>query len=225
MRPATPGLIWEADTVENVRTSDAATQSRPAPRVRRHPLRLSHLMALVAAVALTLVVPPALMKLITQPHSGWGPREQLAYKISLALCFWTPIVGLIAVIVAIRDRSRVGRVSRSYGASAVVASATAFFLLVVRCLSSTLIEWWLRGIPVFPEPRSCFSPTAVRLAVDAPRAAATAIVAVWLILALSRAGRRPSDWFDLFCLVFGLLWVLWYSLGRDLPSLLTPSMR
>ena len=65
-------------------------------------------------------------------------------------------------------------------------------------------------------------PTARRLAVDAPAATAAAIVAVWLILALTRAGRRPSDWFDCFCLLFGLLWVLWYSLRRDLV-VLSPS--
>jgi hypothetical protein len=202
---------------------DAATKSRRGPRVRRHPLRLSHLIALVAAVALTFVVPPALMKLIMQPLSGWGPREQLAYKITLALCFWTPIVGLIAAIVVIRDRSRIGRVSRSYGISALIASTAAMFLLFVRGLSSILIGWWLRGWPVFPRSESYFSPEARRLAIDAPAATATAIVAVWLILALARAGRRPSDWFDRFCLLFGLLWVLWYSLGRDLV-LLTRSL-
>ena len=173
----------------------------------------------MAAVALTLVVPPALMKLIMQPTSGWGPREQLAYKISLALCFWTPIVGLIAVIVVIRDGSRVRRVSRSYGISALVASTTAFFVLLVRGLCSLLIGSWLRGRPVFPHPESYFIPEARRLAINAPSATATAIVAVWLILALARAGRTPSDWFDRFCLLFGLLWVLWYSLGRDLVLL------
>ena len=216
MRPEMPGPISETGNVEDVRTSDAATPSRPAPRVQRRPLRLIHLMALVAALAVTLVVPPFLMKLISQPIlSGWGWGEQLAYKTSLALTFWTPTIAVIAVIVVIRNRSRVGRVSRSYGTSAVVAEAAAIFLLSIRGLSSQLLGWYLRGIPVFPDTESYFNPNTWRLVSDAPAAAAAATVAAWLILALTGVGRRPSDWFDRFCLLFGLLWVFFY-VGRDL---------
>src|SRR5437868_903922 len=102
--------------------SDASHSPRPTQRVRRRPLRLLHLIALVAAAALTLVISPALMKLIMQPASGWSRWELLAYRTSVALTFWTPILALIAVI---GNRSRVGRISRSYGISAVFAAAAA----------------------------------------------------------------------------------------------------
>jgi hypothetical protein len=209
--PAPPRKNGKA---EGVRTSEGALAPKPARRVPGPPLRLIHLMTFVAAVALTLVVPSSLMNLIQQPLSGWGPTEQLAYKITLALIFWTPIVALVAVILAIRTRSRVGRVGRSYGTAAVFAAAAATFLLVVRSLSSSLIEWYFVGILPFRYRGSYWTPKATRLAIDAPAATATAIVAVWLILALNGVGRRPADWFDRFCLLFGLLWVLWY-LGRD----------
>jgi hypothetical protein len=215
MRPEMPAPAGETGNAEGVRTSDGALTPKPAPQVPRRPLRLIHLMALVAALALTLVVPPSLIPLIQEGLSGWDYRDQLVYKTTLALIFWTPIVALMAVIVAIRTRSRLGRVGRSYGTAAVFAAAAAIFLLVVRGLSSSLIAWYLQGFSFFPEPDSYFSPTARRLAMDAPAATAAATVAVWLILALNGAGRRPADWFDRFCLLFGLLWVLWY-LRRDL---------
>jgi len=167
-------------------------------------------MALIAAVALTLVIPSALMKVIMQPLSGWGPREQLAYKTSLALTFWSPILALVTVI---RNRSEVRRASRSFGTSALVAAA-AVFLLFVRGLDSTLLGY-LHGIPFFPSRDFYFSPTARRFVADLPAAVAAATVAIWLILALTGARQRLSDWFDRFCFLFGLFWVLRY-LGRDL---------
>ena len=45
MRPQAPKMIRDAGNMEDVRTPDAATESKPGPRVRRHPLRLSHLIA------------------------------------------------------------------------------------------------------------------------------------------------------------------------------------
>jgi hypothetical protein len=169
------------------------------------------LMVLVAAVALTLVVPPALMQVIMQPLSGWGPREVLAYKTTLALIFWTPIVALGAVI---RIRSQIELAGRSYGTSAVIAEAAALLLLFARILSSGMIGY-VHGFPFFPDRESFFSPIVRKFAIDAPSGAAAATVAVWLILALAGTGQRPSGWFDHFCLFFGLFWVLWY-LGRDL---------
>ncbi len=82
--------------------------------------------------------------------------------------------------------------------------------------------WYRYGRPAFPSPDSYFSPDARRVAIDAPAAAAAATIAVWLTLALTGVGRKPADWFDRLCLLFGLLWVLWY-LGRDL-MLITPSL-
>jgi hypothetical protein len=177
-------------------------------------LRLLHLMALVAAVAITLAVPPALMPVLRSTFSGADGTERLIDQISLALILWTPILAPIAVL---GDRSQLRRASRSYGISAVLASAAALLLLLVRNLSYALLPY-RRGNPPFPEGGfrggGYFCPAAAQLVLEAPGGAAAAIVAVWSILALARAGRGPSDWSERFCLLFGLFWVLWYF-GRD----------
>ncbi len=74
MRPKMPVPAGETGNAEGVKTSDGALAPRRVPRAPRRPLRLIHLMALVAALALTLVVPPSLMKLIKQgsPHGIRG---------------------------------------------------------------------------------------------------------------------------------------------------------
>jgi hypothetical protein len=197
--------------------ADASHPPRLTQRARRSRLRLLSLMTLVAAVALTLAVTPSLMKLITTPLSGWLWDERLYYQISLALTSWTPILALIA---AIRGRSRFRRASRSYGTSAVLAAAAAMVVLLVKRLIAT-IPGTPRGLPILaqPMPGSSFSPALLRLVIDAPEGAMTAIIAAWLILVLTRAGRGPSDWFDGLCLFFGLLWVAWY-LGGDFILLL-----
>ncbi len=198
--------------------SDASHARRPARRVRRRPLRLTHLVALVAAVALTLTVPPALMPLLRSMASGADGRERLIDQISLALTLWTPILALIAVF---GDRSQLRRASRSYGISAVLAAASALLLLFVRNLFHALLQY-RRGNPPFPEGGfrggGYFCPAAAQLVLEAPEGAAAAIVAVWSILALARAGRGPSDWLERFCLLFGLSWVLW-CFGRDFMQL------
>ena len=51
MRPEMPAPPGATGNAERVRTSDAAVAPRPAPRVPRRPLRLIHLMSLVAALA------------------------------------------------------------------------------------------------------------------------------------------------------------------------------
>src|SRR5262249_10983765 len=102
--------------------SEAPHRPRAGTGGQRHPLRLFHLMTLVAALALTLAVSPTLMPLILKPASGWGRREALAYMTSLAMTCWTPIVALIALV---GDRSRLRRAGRSYGLSAVFAAASA----------------------------------------------------------------------------------------------------
>jgi hypothetical protein len=212
MKPELPAPTRETGNAEDGRKADALHPPRSAHRVRRRPLRLFHLTTLVAAVALTLVISPALMTLIMKPASGWGRREQLAYMTSLALTFWTPILALIALV---GDRSRLRRVGRSYGLSAVFAAASAILLLFVRGLNSGVLGY-LRGYRVFPWlPESLFSYPAMRIVREAPAGAAAAVVAVWLILGLTGAGRKPSDWFDCFCFLFGLLWVLWCLLGHD----------
>lgn len=218
MQPESPEPTRQVVDSEDAEMSDASHPPRPTQRARRRRLRLLHLMALVAAVALTFIITPSLMKLITQPTSGWLWDERLYCQISLTLTFWTPILALIA---AIGNRSGFRRASRSYGTSAVFAAVTALIVLLVKRLIAGL-PGSPRGVPILPFfrfPGSYFNPAARRLVVEAPESASTAIVAVWLILACTGAGRGPSDWFDRLCFLFGLLWVAWY-LGGDFILLL-----
>jgi hypothetical protein len=186
---------------------------RPTQRGQHRHLRLLHLMALVAAVALTFLITPTPMKLIAEPSTNLFWDEWLFYQISLTLTFWTPILALIA---AIGNRFRFRRASRSYGTAAVFAAAAAIIVLLVKRLIGAF-PGSPRGVSL-SVLRPDFSPAARRLVADAPEGATAAIVAVWLILAFTGAGRRPSDWFDRVCFLFGLLWIAWY-LGGD--SILT----
>jgi hypothetical protein len=170
-------------------------------------------MMLVAAVALTLVISPGLMNVIMQPISGWDYWEKLAYKIDLALIFWTSILSLNLVIAS---RRRIQRVCCSYGSSAVIAASVSVLILLARGLWSALLGYYFRGSRIFPYPDLYYSPTAKQLVIEAPEAAAAAIFAAWSILALTGSGRRPSDWLDRVGFLFGLIWVLWYVVGRDL---------
>ena len=43
-----------------------------------------------------------------------------------------------------------------------------------------------------------------------PEIASSAIIAVWLILALTRAGRKPSNWLEIPSLIFGAICVVWW---------------
>jgi hypothetical protein len=184
----------------------------------RRPLRLLHLMALVAAVALTTVIPRVLLKVIQQPLSGWGVHEVFAYKISLAMIFWTM---LLAVFALIGNRSQIRLASRSYGTAAVLASATGLLVLFVRgVITATVLRYkygrpfFPYGGPLLPAADAYFCPAARELVVWAPVGAAAGIAAVWLSLALTGTGRRPSDWLDRVCLFFGLLSIVW-CLGLD----------
>ena len=58
----------------------------------------------------------------------------------------------------------------------------------------------------------------------APQVSSGAIIAVWSILALTRAGRRPSNEIELLSLIFGSLCILWFFVHywvayADLPWL------
>jgi hypothetical protein len=80
-------------------------------------------MALVVAVALTLVVPPALMKAIMRsegPDALWGRHEYVDGVTALALTSWTVV---LAPLILVWNRSRLRRASRSYGTSAVLGLA------------------------------------------------------------------------------------------------------
>jgi hypothetical protein len=218
-------MTRETGNPEGDEMPDASHPTRPTQRVRHRPMRLLHLMMLVAAFALTLIIPPAIIKATMNSLSRgtsngilmhpWSMKEQLTYEVSLALTLWTMILAMIAVV---GNRSRVRRAGRSYGISAIFAASSALILLFIQGIGAAL-QLPLRGALIFPYPGSYYIPTVFWKLVAAPEGVAAAIVAVWSILALIGAGRRPSDWFDRFCFLFGLLWVLWYF-GRDLMILL-----
>jgi hypothetical protein len=98
MQPELPAPSGEANSPASVRISDLPLPPNPTQQTRRRPLRLLHLMALVAALALTFVITPVLLKVIQKPLSGWMKHEVLMYETSLALIVWTPILALVALV-------------------------------------------------------------------------------------------------------------------------------
>ena len=189
-----------------------------AKRTRHGLFRLLHLMALVAAAALTLIVTPALMPVVRSPLMTASGKQlfirRLADQTSLALIFWTPILVLIAVS---------GNAPAPGGSAARMGSrrswrrrqlyfSSSFGACAGRCFISGTPAV-LPVVSVIPKGAN-YCPTVEKIVDSAPEGAAAAIVAVWSILALTRVGRWPSDWFERFCVLFGLLWVVWY-IARD----------
>jgi hypothetical protein len=121
--------------------SDASRGRTPSEGGRHRPMRLLHLMGLVAAIALTLAVLPALSPALRSGFGGAYGRELLKYRIvnetSLALILWTPALALIAVL---GGRPRLPRLARSYGTASAFAASSALVLLSLRCLSYALIQ-------------------------------------------------------------------------------------
>jgi hypothetical protein len=196
--------------------SEPLRPRRPEQPAQRRPLRPLDMMAVVAAVAMAFVIPPNVFWAIIKPPAGMIPRDGLNYEISLALSLSTLLIALIAVIANLsQSRWPIG----SYGTSAVFAAAAAIFLHAVQGLGSALFWLYYHGFPIFQFRDSYYSHTTWRFVEEAPAGAAAAIAAVWLILALTGAGQRPSGWFETFCFYFGPLWVLWF-LGRDFMLLI-----
>jgi hypothetical protein len=81
MLPDVPEPNRQTGDQNRVDTSEVSHPPRLISRRRQRPFRLLHLMALVAAVALTLVITPALLKAIMQPLSGWGPSEHRNFRV------------------------------------------------------------------------------------------------------------------------------------------------
>ena len=207
MKPESPASIRETDNPEGRGESGASNPPKP-DRIPRRPLRLFHLMALVAAVALTLIIPPALMTVITQPLSGWGWREQLTYQASFARDPLDAVPGanrdVRRTIPSSTRQCLIRDWSGLRGDGGTIPAPCPRFDPRVYLVSPRLSR-----LPV----RKLLLPDGERIRGHAP-GAASAIIAAWLILALTGAGRRPSDWFDRFCFVFGQVWILW-CLGSD----------
>ena len=104
---------------------DAQHVSKPTQKLRHRPLRLLHVMVLVAAVAVTLFIAPNLMQAIMTaygPASSWNRRMYLVGVTSIALVCWTLILVPFALF---GSCYRLRRASRSYGTAAVFAAAAA----------------------------------------------------------------------------------------------------
>jgi hypothetical protein len=211
MKHELPAPAGATSTPASNGPSGVTPSPKPQPKAQGRPLRLSHLIALVTAIALTFVIAPALLRVIEQPVSGWGGREHLTYETSLALVFWTPILTVVAVA---GNRLQLRDAGRTYGIAAIFAAATALLVIFVRGLVSGMIHWHVFGVPLVLWPDSPYSPGARDIVYSAPAGAASSVVAVWSMLVLTGAGRRSSDWFARLGFLFGLIWIFWY-LGSD----------
>jgi hypothetical protein len=94
-------------------------------------------------------------------------------------------------------------------------------LLALRQVPPTLLLWATVGPSSDPIRNLLFS-RLFNVVHGAPDVAATAIVAVWLILALSGAGRRPSNWLEIVGCILGYLWIVWYLLSYFLMFVTWP---
>jgi hypothetical protein len=175
---------------------------KPARQARRRPLHLLDLMALVAAIALTLVS-PAIMKAIipAESHHNWDRRQYLAYLAALVMIWWT--VTLIPLVLT-GDRRGLRHIIRGYGSAAILAAATTALFLVIR--EAPVVILLVTGAG--SSPLGLFKPRLFEILEHAPDASAASVVAVWTMLALTRTGRWPSNWFErLGCLV-GWTWIV-----------------
>jgi hypothetical protein len=185
----------------------------------RLPFRLLHLMSLVAAIALTLTVPPAFMKAVMRsfgPVSSWNRAMYLDGVITLALVTWTAV---LAPSVLVAYRSRLREAARSYATSAVFASGSALGFLFAARTVQTLTRWWRTGWPIEWYFLDTWLQVLGGMLHEIPGIPAAAIVAVWSTLVLTGVGRKPSGWLEFSYLIFGSCWILW-ALGGNLVYLI-----
>jgi hypothetical protein len=91
--------------------------------------------------------------------------------------------------------------------------------MFVRGLIVWLIGWYRWGALPIAWHDLPYCPEARDLVYSAPAGVACAVAVGWSMLALTGAGRKPSDWFGRLGFLFGLLWILWY-LGSNFMLLL-----
>jgi hypothetical protein len=185
------------DTAPNVQNAEF-----PLPPIRR-PLRVLDLMALVAAVALTLIA-PAIIRAIVPARSlqAWDRRQYVAHIVSLALFWWTLTAAALALI---EDRRNLRHACRRPGHAAIFAVTAAFLFLVLQRVVSALLLAGVIGWPPGMIPYFWL----FAILEQAPHAAAASVVTVWLLLATINVERSRSDWFDRLGCVVGSVWVLW----------------
>jgi hypothetical protein len=190
--------------------SDAPRPAGPRPR---RPFHLSYAMGLVAAVALTLAVPPAIMRASVKAY--WGDPSKIEYwppqivgSITLAMAMWS----LLATIgMMLSGRRRLRRAARTWGGSAALASTVG----IVGMDIAWVVDLFLRklgGLSVAEtfEPLSSiwWGQMAGYMASEMPRAAGLAVLGAWTILALARVARKPSGWLEIAGFLLGLAWII-----------------
>ena len=170
----------------------------PRPADARRPVQVIHLMALVAAVALSIVLVPDLMKALMSidSKSWWNGRTYVMNVTTLTLAVWSPILAALA-LAENGSRSDV----RSYGTGAVFAASVAVILLAARSA--------VGAVPFGVGSKQGFATGVQAFLWQAPPTASAAVVAVWLVLAWTGAGRRPKGWLEYLGLALGVSWVVW----------------
>lgn len=175
---------------------------RSAERAPQRPLHLLDLMALVAAVALTLISPAVMRAIIPAAnHHNWDRRQYLAHLAALIMIWWTII---LVPLVLSGDRRGLRRVIRGYGSAAILAGATAAVFLVLRQVPAVILLLTRRA----SSPMEIFEPRLFDILEHAPDASAASVLAVWIILMLTETGRRPSSWFERLGCAMGWMWVV-----------------
>jgi hypothetical protein len=160
------------------------------------------MMALVAAVALTLVSPAIMRSIIpAESHHNWDRRQYCVHLAALIMGWWTAALVPLVFSGAIPS---LRRVVRSYGCAAILASATAVCFLVVRQAPAVIFV----AVGAGASPLGLFKPRLFDILEHSPDACAAAVVAVWTMLALTRRGRRSSNWLERLGCVVGLIWIL-----------------
>jgi hypothetical protein len=175
---------------------------RSGQPARRRPVRLLDLMALVAAIAFTLVS-PAIMRAIIPAESlhNWDRRQYVAHLASLVMIWWS---AALVPLVPSGSRPGIGRVARSYGCAAILASTLAILFLVLRQAPAVI----LFSAGVGSSPLGVFKPRLFDILEHAPDACASAVVATWTILAMIKAGRWPSNWLERLGCFVGWMWIV-----------------
>ena len=174
----------------------------PAGQAPRRPLHLLDLMALVAAVAFTLVS-PAIMKAIipATSHHNWDRRQYLAHLAALVMIGWT--VTLVPLVLS-GGRRDLRRIFRGYGCAAILAAATTVSFLLLRQAPAVI----LLATGVGSSPLGLFKPRLFDILEHAPDASAASVIAAWTTLALTGTGRRPSNWFERLGCAMGWMWIV-----------------
>jgi hypothetical protein len=156
-------------------------------------------MALVAAVALTLVSSGIMKAIIGDSLHNWDRRQYVAHLSALVVIWWT-----VALVPLVLSGARLRYASRNYGSAAILASATTALLLVMRQAPVVV----LLALTVGWSPSGLFNHRLFDVLEHAPAATSAAVAAVWTVLALTGAGRRPSNWLERLGCVVGGTWVV-----------------